>query len=266
MSSREVKSAVRSLDVLYLFATERRALSQREVVKTLGYPQSSTTFLLKTMVASGYLIYDPEERTYFPTPKVLSVGEWLRETDYGRMDGDSPIAELIRELEDEFGETVALSTQNDTNVFWHRVIARNLPRSLYYPEGHMYSLTYSSHGWALLSRFDANRVDRMCRLVNARQRDKRLRIDPFEAVRKAEQIRQTGHCYYRNTFLVGGASVSMLLPGSVAGRAVAIGVGGTVERIERKLDSIIPRLQTAVQNYGRRIAVPNVERAAANAV
>ncbi len=254
MPRREVKSAVRSLDVLYLFATERRALSQHEIVRLLGYPQSSTTFLLKTMVDSGYLLYDPNDRTYFPTPKVLSVGDWLRETDYGRMDGDGPLADLIRELEDTFGETVCLSTQNDTNVYWHRVIARNLPASLYYPEGHMYALTYSSHGWVLMSRLDHERVDRTCRLVNSRESNMRLRVDPDQAVRRAEQIRQRGYFYHRNTFLVGGASVSMLLPGTIAGRAVAIGIGGTVERIEKKLDQIVPRFQTAVSAYGARIA------------
>lgn len=253
MARREVKSAVRSLDVLYLFAAERRALSQREIVRLLGYPQSSTTFLLKTMVDSGYLIYDPNERTYFPTPKVLSVGDWLRETDYGSMDGDSPLSDLIRELQDEFGETVCLSTQNDTNVYWHRVVARNLPTSLYYPEGHMYALTYSSHGWVLMSRLDEERVDRTCRLVNARERDIRLRVDPDKAVRRAEQIRQRGYFYHRNTFLVGGSSVSMLLPGTIAGRVVAIGVGGMVERIESKLDRIVPRFQAVVNAYGERI-------------
>ena len=253
MSRREVKSAVRSLDVLYMFATERRALSQREIVKLLGYPQSSTTFLLKTMVGSGYLIYDPNERTYFPTPKVLSVGDWLRETDYGRMDGEGPLADLIRELEEEFGETISLSTQNDTNVYWHRVNARNLPRDLYYPEGHMYALTYSSHGWVLMSRLEAERVDRMCRLVNSREPNLQLRVNPDEAVRRAEHIRQRGVFYHRNTFLVGGSSVSMLLPGKIAGRAVAIGVGGTVDRIEQKLDQIVPRFEKAVRAYGSRI-------------
>lgn len=256
MSQREVKSAVRSLDVLYLFASERRALSQREIVKSLGYPQSSTTFLLKTMVAAGYLIYDPGDRIYFPSPKVLSVGDWLRETDYGRMDGDSPLAELIRELEEEFGETVAVSTQNDTNVYWHRVITRDLPRDLYYPEGHMYALTYSSHGWVLMSCLEPERVDRMCRLVNARERNIRLRVDPDEAVRRAEQIRQRGYYFHRNTYLVGGCSVSMLLPGKIAGRAVSIGVGGTVDRFEKRLDQILPRFQNAVRNYGARIGAP----------
>jgi len=252
MAQREVKSAVRSLDVLYMFAVERRALSQREIVKLLGYPQSSTTFLLKTMVSSGYLIYDPNDRTYFPTPKVLSVGDWLRETDYGRMDGDTPLADLIRELE-EFGETVCLSTQNDTNVYWHRVIARNLPRELYYPEGHMYALTYSSHGWVLLSRLEAERVDRTCRLVNSREPNLRLRVKPDDALRRVEHIRNRGYFYHRNTFLVGGASVSMLLPGKVAGRAVAVGVGGMVDRVEKKLDEIIPRLEKVVRSYGERI-------------
>lgn len=262
MSSREVKSAVRSLDVLYLFATERRALSQRDVVTLLGYPQSSTTFLLKTMVTTGYLNYDPEERTYFPTPKVLSVGDWLRDTDYGTMAGDSPVANLIAELED-FGETVALSTQNDTNVYWHRIIPRDLAEDLYYPEGQMYPMTYSSHGWALLSRFDAARVDKLCRLINSRERNSSLRVKPDEAVRKAEQIRQRGYVHYRNTFLVGGASVSMLLPGSIAGRAVAVGIGGPNERVEKKLDEIVPRLQQAVRNYGRSVEANNARRAAA---
>ena len=61
--------------MLELFRDERCPLRLSEIYTALGYPQSSSTNLLKGMVIEGYLNYNRNTRTYMPTLQVASLGE-----------------------------------------------------------------------------------------------------------------------------------------------------------------------------------------------
>ena len=74
MQRRAVKSAMRTFEVLELFAEHRRPMALNEIYTGLGYPQSSTTNLLKSMVLLGYLNYNRARRTYLPTMRVGALG------------------------------------------------------------------------------------------------------------------------------------------------------------------------------------------------
>ena len=83
-----VKSAARVLEIFEYFGDERRALSLKDIVARLAYPQSSTTNLLKSLTTLGYLNYDRATRTYLPTFRVARLGQWLSATI------EEPILEL----------------------------------------------------------------------------------------------------------------------------------------------------------------------------
>jgi DNA-binding IclR family transcriptional regulator len=245
-----VKSAVRALEVLECFSRERTPLTQKQICSSLRYPQSSTTFLLKSMVEVGYICYNRQQRAYFPTPEVLKLALWLEKSDYKFLFGTSVVTEMIYGLRDRTNETVALSTQNDTHVHWHRMLASDLAAELCIPEGKMYPLTYSSHGWILLSHNPPEQIEKLVRLINWREKDRSRRIDVQAALDRAAQIREQGFVYWRNVHLPGGGSVAMLLPVMVAGRPIAIGIGGPVARIERKLDEMVAVLRETIEVFG----------------
>ena len=67
---RVVKSAVRVLEVLELFDRLQREASVGEIARELGYPVSSTSMLLGNLLERGYLRHGPDQRSYFPTPRV----------------------------------------------------------------------------------------------------------------------------------------------------------------------------------------------------
>ena len=71
----QVKSAVRVLDILELFASTDRALALRDVVGILGLPKSSAYMLLSTLVARGYLERG-EDEVYRLTP-AMDHGGWV---------------------------------------------------------------------------------------------------------------------------------------------------------------------------------------------
>ncbi|WP_249025655.1 helix-turn-helix domain-containing protein [Erythrobacter sanguineus] len=82
MQRTKVKSASRTLEVLELFMEERRPLRLNEIYKALGYPQSSATNLLKSMLVMGYLNYNRANMTYLPTMRVSALGNWLPQAIY----------------------------------------------------------------------------------------------------------------------------------------------------------------------------------------
>src|SRR3546814_4827584 len=48
-----------------------------EIADALGYPQSSTSALLRSLVGMGYLNYDAHARTYITSSRVALLGSWV---------------------------------------------------------------------------------------------------------------------------------------------------------------------------------------------
>ena len=109
MSPSLVKSATRAIEVLEYFKLSQQPRSMSELAADLGYPQSSTTVLLKTLVKLGYLNFDRQNRVYFPTPKVTSLGEWIPKVLFG----SGKIIAAMKDVHAATGEGVFLGTKND---------------------------------------------------------------------------------------------------------------------------------------------------------
>ena len=118
MQPSSVKSATRALDILQYFSKVRQQKAMSEVALALGYPQSSTTVLLKTLVMLGYLNFDRRDRVYFPTPKVTSLGEWIPRALFG----SGQALEAMRDVHAATGETVSINAKNDIYVQYIQMI------------------------------------------------------------------------------------------------------------------------------------------------
>jgi len=254
-NSRPVKSAVRALEVLSLFSREQKRLSQSEIVRKLSYPQSSTTFLLKSLMECGYLSYDREQRKYLPTPEVLTLGRWLHDLGYDTFFRKSVITKMLDELRDVSGQTVYAATQNDIFVQFHRILANNRSAPLYVPEGTMLPLTYCAHGYLLLSCLPKTKADRICRLINARESDPRRRLVLPKVADRLARIREHGYFYLRSPYVRGEGSIAMLLPVLIAGRPVAVGIGGVADRMEPELNRIKSILQGVLRDYSDELSM-----------
>ena len=66
MKKSPVKSGARVVEILELFAEERRPLSATEIGAALDYPKSSASLLLHTLVECGWLSLNSESMRYFP--------------------------------------------------------------------------------------------------------------------------------------------------------------------------------------------------------
>jgi IclR family acetate operon transcriptional repressor len=91
-----VKSALRTLDILELFAQQGRPLAAHEISTTLGIPVSSLSYLLSTLVERDYLARD--RRHYRLGPSFA----YLRRDEPGDAARAAP---LVRAMTRELNET-----------------------------------------------------------------------------------------------------------------------------------------------------------------
>lgn len=110
----QVKSAVRTVELLEFFAGAPGMHSLGEVQAALGYPKSSLYMLLRTLVELGWVETDPTGTRYGIGVRALLVG-----TSY--IDGDEVVAAArptLDRLSEDTTETIHLARLDGTNVVY----------------------------------------------------------------------------------------------------------------------------------------------------
>ena len=112
-----VKSAVRVIEVLEFFDAVQREASLSEIARALGYPLSSTSMLLHSLVGCGYLSQDAK-RAYRPTPRVKLLGAWLSPL----LDPNGPVSSMMDWVASECQQLVVLAAPEPQQVRYIRVV------------------------------------------------------------------------------------------------------------------------------------------------
>src|SRR5262245_9931978 len=144
-----VKSASRVLDIFEFFYQFRRPARGIDIASHLELPKSSTNGLLKTLVDGGYLTFDPINKTYFLSFRLVGFGNWLSSFYFG----PQRLTSMLEELQLKCGECVALSVRNGFDMQFVAVLpAPGLPFVM--PEGRKWPIVGSTIGAALLMTLD----------------------------------------------------------------------------------------------------------------
>lgn len=245
MSQPPVKSALRTFEVLELFAERRVPLRLQDIHGALGYPQSSTTALLKSMVLRGYLNYDRDHRTYLPTTRVSMLGNWL--PDFIQAAGG--YRALVEELQRRTDETAALVTRNDLFVQYIILLTPDHEHQMAPQVGAMRKLVDSSAGLSLMARMDERAIDKLVRYSNAYNSGDGLRVSFTEIIAKVEQVRRLGYAYVPNRPTPAVSSITMALEADLYGVPLVLGVGGMADRIAAAKDDIVGVLRELVHGF-----------------
>ncbi len=243
MQSAQVKSASRAIEILEYFTGVRQPRSMSEIALALGYPQSSATVLLKTLVTLGYLNFDRRERVYFPTPKVTSLGDWVPRALFG----SGRVLDAMRDVHAATGEGVGISTKNDVYLQYVQNMQSVHALRFVIPEGTLRPLTQSGIGWTLMSTLPDDKIDNIVRRANIAS-EKSMRVTVPSILEKVREIRQKGYCYSHDVPFVGGATLSMLLPVKIQNQAAVLFLGGAKERFLEHHDRYLAVLQRAVKS------------------
>jgi DNA-binding IclR family transcriptional regulator len=244
MTSQIVKSARRVFEILEAFDRERRPLALKDVCSQFEYPASSAAVLLKSLVTLGYLDYDRATRTYFPTMRIALLGQWVPRALFG----EGAILRLMEKLHRETGETVLLATQSDLQAQYVHALNTGEPLRAGVPAGTLRPLATSGTGWLLLSRRTEDEIEKLCRRIDIETGRK---VDRTALKRNIAQAKRDGFVFSKHNVTRGSGIIAVLLPGGAYGRTYAIGVGGTVARLEKNQDAILKALRRGVARFAK---------------
>lgn len=230
--------------MLELFEEKRRPLRLHEIYEALGYPQSSATNLLKSMVMMGYLNYSRTTWTYLPTARVATLGKWLFQFMYGQRDYRG----LIERIQRETDETAILAMQNDLFIQYVVVCEPAHDEKVPPPEGGLRVMTRSSAGLALMSEMTDRQVEKLVRQIHYYGLSGEEALNLKDFMREVDWVRRTGYCLLKDS-IPGATGIAFPLRDEHHGIHMAVGVGGTTERISRKEVDIIEIVQNAIREF-----------------
>ena len=252
MPDQPIKTSKRVFEILEAFEEVRRPMALKEFTQRFGYPPSSASALLKSLVALGYLEYDRFSRTYLPTMRMATLGNWVQQALFG----EGEVLRLMKQLSETFGETVTLGTQSDLYVQYMYLIPSVLPIWYAVPIGMTRPIARSASGWLMLGTRSDVEIDGLVRRINFHERDAAKRIVLHELMQHVLRGRRDGFLFSKNTLEPGAGNIAMLLPDRRFGRVFSLGVHGPVERLEAKADHIIAALRIGIGQLETGVAAP----------
>lgn len=239
------RSIKRTLEVLEYFDPEHPAVSVSEISRTLGYPQSSTSILLKSLRELGYLYYDKASRSYRPTARVALLGRGVQ----AHLFGDGSVMSALEEIGQKTGETVILAAPEGIVVRYIYVIPATNPMRMHLRSGAVRPIIGSAVGHLFLSALPNDELAEEIKRLHQVQAETLIGDD--ELMRQIRRIRRCGHSLSTHTVTPGGGIVAILLPGEYNGSRLAIGIGSVAETITANEKLFVEIMQAAVQRHIR---------------
>lgn len=178
------KIVERTLDLLELFAVEKRPLSQSDIARLLRIPVSSCHDVLQTMQARGYLYALGPRAGFYPTLRLQVLGKEIGDND--------PVVTraevLLRSLRDRLDESVLLSKVSGLQATYLLVLESNHPlRFLAKVGDNVRGLHCTSGGKALLGTLDDKSLNAYLKSARLMPMTKRT-IKSKAALRKEIEI------------------------------------------------------------------------------
>jgi DNA-binding IclR family transcriptional regulator len=253
-----VKSATRVIQILEFFDDIQRPAHVMEVADALGFPQSSTSALLRSLVTVGYLSYSYNSRLYTPSSRVALLGSWVD----SRVFADGNVLSMMKEIGRQTGETVLLATRNGLNVQYVHVIQATSPTRLRIPVGSVRSLVHSGAGYALLSTMRDVDIRRIVLRINAEATAGQPTINHKELLEIIAEVRERSYAFTTGLGTVGGGILVKPLPVLGGKQPFVVGLGGHGDAMRRRLDQLIAIFEAAYRRYidaNREIEFPSLE-------
>jgi len=241
-----VKSAARIFSIFEYFERVRSPRTLSEISQDLHYPVSSALALLRSAHAMGYLTYDPDSKTYFPSLRFAMLGQWISD----QLFQGGAIVQMMEHLAATTGDTVLLGIQN--GLWSQHIHIIHTSQSLRYhpPTGTMRPLLRSAVGRVLLGLQSKETILKTVERINISGIDEKRKFDPKAVLADIERVRRDGYAFSANLFTEGAGIVAVALPPRPGDVPMAISIGGPVSRInEKSLPTLLKQINAAVADY-----------------
>lgn len=235
------KSAIRSLDIVELLARGGRPLRAIEIASALSLSPSSTHQLLKTMMDSAWLIFDPLSKRYHLSIRAVNIGGSVDAAYFG----PGAIERFAADIHRDLGMTPTISASQGSfmqiiDVF-EAAPEPDLRRSSI---GLRVPIFGSSTGAAWLSAQEDETVlavARLCRRALGGQA-----ADSAHILEIVQRVRAQGHAF-------GGVSpddriraIALPFPPSRDGVILVMSVSAPTEEISERRDAIVALLKATI--------------------
>lgn len=245
MGERTVKSAGRVLEILEFFDDIQRRSTVMEVADALGYPQSSTSALLRSLVSLGYLNYDRLARTYVTSSRVALLGSWVNSPFFA----EGKIIGLMKEANERTGDTIVLATRYGLQVQYIHVIQATSPARLHMTLGTVRSLVNSGAGYAMLSTLSDSEVQRIVIRINAEAGEGEPHVNLRELLETLAQVRKRGYAFTCDRVTRGGGIIAAPLPQIGDQPRMVIGIGGISEVMRGRQEELAATLLELIDTH-----------------
>jgi DNA-binding IclR family transcriptional regulator len=231
VDTKMIKSARRVLEVLEFFDQEHATATVMDIARSLGYPQSSTSELLRCLVALGYLHYNRYTRSYQPTARVALIGAWV-EPDLFR---DGALLPMVDNIAHHFDHTVLLSAAAHYRLQHIHVVPGSGPEAPHLHVGDTAPLLHDVAGRLLLSTYQDMHIRSALRRLNADEADPERRVPVNEEIDRLRLLRNKGW----DIEIAGDRAVlAVMLPPRPGGQRIVLSVIGRAEAIVDHVDEI----------------------------
>jgi DNA-binding IclR family transcriptional regulator len=232
-----VPATLRTLAVFETFAREQRELSNAEVARLIGLPESSCSDLLHTLHEAGYLLRTVRSRRFYPTRRLLELAQRSAEKD--------PIttfaAEAIATLSERTGETAICGRPDGTRV---QVVGfQEGSHTLRYVlrPGERLAMHASALGKALLSLLPPEEMRRAIRTRPLRRLGPSTITEPEALEAAIDEVRARGWSWVADEAGDGMAAIAMA--GLVGDEPLAISLAGPTGRVLGNRDRYLEALK-----------------------
>lgn len=247
-----VKSAGRTLQILEFFDDIRREATVMEVAETLGFPQSSTSALLRSLAATGFLHYDNASRSYILSIRAALLGNWVSE----RLFRSDRVLGLMQELNQRTGDTVVLAARNGLQSQYIHVVQAISPARLHITLGTVRPIAASGTGYVLLSHLSDKDVTRLVLRVNAEENQPDRAVKLRDVLDRVAAVRRDGYAFTPNIVTRGGSVLAMPLPVLRGQPPLVIGLGGISEVMTARKEELVALMREAITRHFRPGDIP----------
>ena len=232
----------RTLDLLELFAQEKRPLSLSDLARLLGIPMSSCHDVVQALQARGYLYELAPRAGYYPTLRLQRLGKEIA-------DHDPVVARaelLLRSLRDTLDESVLLSKVAGLQATYLLAFEPTHPLRFQVKVGdNVRSLHATSGGKALLASLDDRAFDAYLKTASLKPLTERTIADKTALRQDIETGRQRGWFLNQGESLDGVTTLSAPFRWNAA--LYMVTVAGPASRLDTKLEQAVALVTNVCQ-------------------
>lgn len=239
-SESNVKTALRVIEIIEIFAREGKPLSLTELARELEAPVSSCLGLIRTLTSQGYLYETGRRQGYYPTGRLLAMAQRIARSD--------PILEKVgptlTALRDAVAETVVLGKLAPSGeVVYLEVMPSPHPISYVADPGAQRHVHSNSLGKALLSLMSSEERRKLLKGRTLERFNERTLVTLDALEEEIARSRERGWFQNLGESMMDVGAIAW--PLSIGGGEYAVSIAGPLYRIEPNLEPLAQQLRVA---------------------